>query len=304
MTLKRIILWSASLLLAANCLTGCLAGKFMTNYALKPAQHGEADIERTRAKADSLAPGVMAWYDDLHAKGIFKDITRTDPDGHKLHAVYAPAKDPATAQGTAIVVHGYTDNHLVFMYLVRMYRDEFNYNVMVARPPGRGRLGRGRPRPLQGRLHRRARRVHGRGHRDDDERRRPPVLHPRLRRGLRLLLRLGPVRPQPQGQLPPAPVPDSASIVSKQRYGWGFKEASSVDQLAKCDRPMLFIHGTEDDFVPVDHVFKNYEAKTHGYKELVLVPGAVHANSYAKDPKNYTWRVKYFLDRVKSGEIK
>ena len=86
MTLKRIILWSASLLLAANCLTGCLAGKFMTNYALKPAQHGEADIERTRAKADSLAPGVMAWYDDLHAKGIFKDITRTDPDGHKLHA--------------------------------------------------------------------------------------------------------------------------------------------------------------------------------------------------------------------------
>ena len=84
MTLKRIILWSASLLLAANCLTGCLAGKFMTNYALKPAQHGEADIERTRAKADSLAPGVMAWYDDLHAKGIFKDITRTDPDGHKL----------------------------------------------------------------------------------------------------------------------------------------------------------------------------------------------------------------------------
>ncbi|MBR4686889.1 MAG: alpha/beta hydrolase, partial [Bacteroidales bacterium] len=129
--MKRIIFWSASLLLAANCLTGCLAGKFMSNYALKPAQHGEADIERTRAKADSLAPGVIAWYDDLHAKGIFKDITRTDEEGYKLHAVYAPAKDPETAQGTAVVVHGYTDNHLVFMYLVRMYRDEFNYNVMV-----------------------------------------------------------------------------------------------------------------------------------------------------------------------------
>ena len=104
--------------------------------------------------------------------------------------------------------------------------------------------------------------------------------------------------------LPPFPILNSASIVSKQRYGWGFKEASSVKQLAKCDRPMLFIHGTEDDFVPVDHVFKNYAAKTHGYKELVLVPGAVHANSYAKDPKNYTWRVKYFLDRIQSGEIK
>ncbi len=77
-----------------------------------------------------------------------------------------------------------------------------------------------------------------------------------------------------------------------------------MNQLAKCDRPMLFIHGDADDFVPVSHVYKNYEAKTHGYKELYIVPGAVHANSYAKDPANYTWRVKYFLDRVKSGEIK
>ena len=120
MTLKRFILWSATLLLAANCLTGCLAGKFMSNVALKPATHGVADIERTRHTADSLAPGVIAWYDDLHAKGIFKDMERVDPDGHKLHAVYAPAKDPDNAQGTAVVVHGYTDNHLVFMYLVRM----------------------------------------------------------------------------------------------------------------------------------------------------------------------------------------
>ena len=77
-----------------------------------------------------------------------------------------------------------------------------------------------------------------------------------------------------------------------------------MKQLAKGDRPMLFIHGTADDFVPVDHVFENYAAKTHGYKELYLVEGAVHANSYAKDPANYAWRVKYFLDRVKSGEIK
>ena len=209
MTLKRILFWSASLLLAANCLTGCLAGKFMTNYALKPAQHGEADIERTRAKADSLAPGVMAWYDDLHQKGIFKDITRTDADGYKLHAVYAPAKDPATAQGTAVIVHGYTDNHLVFMYLVRMYRDEFNYNVMV---PDLQYFGYSEGVAAQmGWLDRLdvedwAVQAHDIFKNDFT------VVHGvsmgALRRGLRLLLRLGPVRPQPQGQLPPAPVPD------------------------------------------------------------------------------------------------
>ncbi len=301
MTLKRIILWSASLLLAANCLTGCLAGKFMTNYALKPAQHGEADIERTRAKADSLAPGVMAWYDDLHAKGIFKDITRTDPDGHKLH-----------------------DNHLVFMYLVRMYRDEFNYNVMV---PDLQFFGYSEGEAAQmGWLDRLdvedwAAVAHD-IFKDDFT-----VVHGVSMGAATAMMMSGDDLPpyirafvedcgyssawdqfahnlKDSFHLPPFPILNSASIVSKQRYGWGFKEASSVDQLAKCDRPMLFIHGTADDFVPVDHVFKNYEAKTHGYKELVLVQGAVHANSYAKDPKNYTWRVKYFLDRVKSGEIK
>ena len=77
-----------------------------------------------------------------------------------------------------------------------------------------------------------------------------------------------------------------------------------MEQLAKCDRPMLFIHGDADDFVPVDHVYKNYAAKVHGYKELYIVPGAVHANSYAKDPANYAWRVKYFLQRVKDGSAK
>ena len=72
MTLKHF----AILLVAAGTLTGCIAGKFMSNVALKPANHGVEDIERTRAKADSLAPGVIAWYDDLHAQGIFKDNKR------------------------------------------------------------------------------------------------------------------------------------------------------------------------------------------------------------------------------------
>ena len=31
-------------------------------------------------------------------------------------------------------------------------------------------------------------------------------------------------------------------------------EASSEKQLEKCDRPMLFIHGDADDFVPFEHL--------------------------------------------------
>ena len=119
------------ILCSVLCLNGCLAGRFMCNYSLTPKPHGVEDIERTRHKAYSLMPGSTAWYDALKAEGTLKDTTITGYNDYKVHAVYAPALDPAQAQGTAIVVHGYTDNHFVFLYLVRMYRDEFNYNVLV-----------------------------------------------------------------------------------------------------------------------------------------------------------------------------
>ena len=73
-----------------------------------------------------------------------------------------------------------------------------------------------------------------------------------------------------------------------------------MDQLAKCDRPMLFIHGDADDFVPFSHLQMNYDAKVKGYKEMWVAPGAVHANSYAKYPEEYTRRVKEFLEKVKA----
>ena len=92
---------------------------------------------------------------------------------------------------------------------------------------------------------------------------------------------------------------NSASIVSKNRYGWSFKEASSVAQLAKCELPMLFIHGDADDFVPFSHLQKNYDAKVKGYKEMWVAEGAVHANAYAKHPEEYKQHVRDFLQRVK-----
>ena len=127
--MKRI--FSVLAIVAASfCLSGCLAGKYMSEFALKPSNHGVEDIDRCRAKADSLQPGSTAWYDGLKSQGILKDTMITGYRDFRIHACYVPAKDPSTAQGTAIVVHGYGDNHLVFLYLVRMYRDEFNYNVL------------------------------------------------------------------------------------------------------------------------------------------------------------------------------
>ena len=314
-TLLRI----AALIAAVLSLNGCMAGKYMSHFALEPEPHGIADIERTRAKADSLMPGSTAWYDGLKAQGILKDTTIVGYRDFKVHACYVPAKDPATAQGTAIVVHGYGDNHLVFLYLVRMYRDDFNYNVLF---PDLQYHGYSEGDHIQmgwnDRLDVEKWIEVAHGIFQDDF----MVLHGVSMGAATVMMTSGDPLPdyvkcfvedcgyasvvaqfnnnrkQSFAFIPPD-VLQSASLVTKEKYGWGFWEASSLKQLAKCDRPMLFIHGDADDFVPFSHLQKNYDAKVNGYKEMWVAEGAVHANAYAKHPEEYKQHVRDFLQKVR-----
>ncbi len=312
------LLNAALLLFVAFSLTSCLAGKFMCNYALKPTPHGVDDIERTRHKADSLLAGSTAWYDNLKAQGVLKDIYADGYNGKKVHAVYAPAADPANANGTAVVVHGYTDNHFVFLYLVRMYRDDFNYNVLF---PDLQYHGYSEGDHIQMGWYDRfdiekwievAHNVF-----NDDF----MVLHGVSMGAATVMMTSGDPLPeyvrcvvedcgyssvvmqfngnrkQSFAFIPPD-VLQSASLVTKKKYGWGFWEASTVPQLKKCTIPMYFIHGDADDFVPIDHLWINFAAKEQGYKEYWVAPGAVHANSFQKHPEEYKARVEDFLNRV------
>ena len=304
--------------LVALSLNACVAGKFMSNYALKPTPHGVDDIERTRHKADSLLPGSTAWYDGLKAQGILKDSWITNDEGYKLHACYVPAAKPEEAKGTAIVVHGYTDNHLVFLYLVRLYRDLLNYNVLFPDLQYHGYSeGDAVQMGWKDRLDMlKWIEVAHNEFKDDFM-----VLHGVSMGAATVMMTSGEPLPdyvkcfvedcgyasvaiqfnnnrkQSFGFIP-KDVLNSASLVTKKNYGWGFWEASSVKQVAKCDRPMLFIHGDADDFVPFDNLQMCYDAKKKGYKEMYVCHGAVHANSYQKDPETYIAKVSNFLKTV------
>ena len=314
------ILKLAIIALAAFTVSGCLAGKYMSRYALTPEPHGLADIERTRHKADSLCPGSTEWYDSLKDQDILKDTVIVGYRDFKIHACYVPAKDPSNAQGTAIVVHGYGDNHFVFLYLVRMYRDELNYNVLF---PDLQYHGYSEGDHIQMGWYDRFDVEKWIEVAHDIFKDNFMVLHGVSMGGATVMMTSGDELPdyvrafvedcgyssvivqfnnnrkQSFGFIPPD-VLQSASLVTKKKYGWGFWEASSVKQLAKCEKPMLFIHGDADDFVPTDNVYKNYDAKVNGYKEIWVVPGAVHANSYAKAPQEYTQRVRDFLAKAKT----
>ena len=316
------VLHIAAIGLMALSMNACVAGKFMSKFALQPAVHGVDDIERTRHKADSLMPGSTAWYDGLKAQGILKDTWTTSDEGYKLHACYVPAARPEEANGTAIVVHGYGDNHFVFLYLVRMYRDQLNYNVLF---PDLQYHGYSEGDEIQMGWKDRLDMLKWIDIAHDIFKDDFMVLHGVSMGAATVMMTSGEQLPeyvkcfvedcgyasvikqfnnnrkQSFGFIPPD-VLQSASLVTKKNFGWGFWEASSMKQLEKCEKPMLFIHGDADDFVPFEHMWLNYNAKKKGYKEYWVAEGAVHANSYAKYPEEYTRRVSNFLKTVHNME--
>lgn len=59
---------------------------------------------------------------------------------------------------------------------------------------------------------------------------------------------------------------------------------------------MLFIHGDNDDFVPTAMVYQLYDAKPQP-KELWIAPETDHAHAYRNHPKEYTEKVKTFVEK-------
>lgn len=79
-----------------------------------------------------------------------------------------------------------------------------------------------------------------------------------------------------------------------ERYFFG--EADAVKQLQKNTRPIFFIHGDADTFVPYSMLKILYNA-TDAPKEKWVVSGAEHAKSYKTDPALYKEKIAAFLDK-------
>ena len=61
---------------------------------------------------------------------------------------------------------------------------------------------------------------------------------------------------------------------------------SCEDALRVCTLPVLFVHGSDDQFVPVEMTYQNYKACS-SEKRLLIVPGAGHGQSYIIEPEKY-----------------
>lgn len=93
----------------------------------------------------------------------------------------------------------------------------------------------------------------------------------------------------------PFPLLYVASIMSKICIGYGFKEASTINQVKKSITPTIFIHGKKDKFVPfcmLDKIYNNANCK----KEKLEIDDAAHAESANINPEKYWQTIKKFID--------
>ena len=81
----------------------------------------------------------------------------------------------------------------------------------------------------------------------------------------------------------------------KKKIQVGSQDYTTLDTMKECDVPVLFIHGTDDTFVPIEMTYENYKA-CNAPKTLFVVPGATHAMSYVVDKHGYEKTVKAFWE--------
>lgn len=96
--------------------------------------------------------------------------------------------------------------------------------------------------------------------------------------------------------LPPFPVMQLNSLMCEKKAGYKFDDYSTLIALRKTDRPVLFIHGEEDNFVPVWMSRKNAEICASP-SELLLIPNAGHGASYYENMPLYEEAEKRFIQQ-------
>ena len=276
---KRTIFITCGIVLAsiAAILTG--GSLYMLNFSLRPDNRGK-DMAGSMEYMRNTYPQIVPWVDSLNQHKALRDTFITSPDGLKMHAFYAYASRPT--KRTAVIVHGYTDNAIRMFHIGYLYNHELDYNVLL---PDLRYTGLSEGDAIQmGWLDRKdvlqwidiAPTLFG----DSLQ----AVVHGISMGAATTMMVSGEKTPEyircfvedcgytsvwdqfakelkAQFHLPAFPLLYTASWFCQIQNGWNFKEASALKQVAKCQKPMFFIHGDKDDYVPTWMVYPLYDAK-------------------------------------------
>ncbi len=85
------------------------------------------------------------------------------------------------------------------------------------------------------------------------------------------------------------------------RHEYGIDDVRPIDSVKEIECPMLFVHGGEDNFVPTPNVYRLYNAKTKGPREIKVFEKAPHVKAVFMHHEEYYGMLRDFC--IKYGII-
>lgn len=308
--------WGTGIATVVIVVVLALAGAYMLDYSLFPKMRHGHNLPWRLDNIISESPQLRPWADSLKHSHALHDTVVLMPTGERHHATYINASEPS--RRVAVLVHGYRDNGMGMMHVASIYH-HMGYNILLPDLHAHGKSeGEGVQMGWKDRL---------------DVMRwmavadslwggtegTAMVLHGISMGAATVMCVSGERLPDyikcfvedcgytsvwdefghelaSQFHLPAFPLLYTTSLQCKLRYGWSFGEASPLRQVARCHKPMLFIHGDRDTYVPFAMMQRLYDAKPEP-KQMWIARGSIHAMSFRDHPQEYARRVRLFVDQ-------
>lgn len=96
--------------------------------------------------------------------------------------------------------------------------------------------------------------------------------------------------------LPPFPIMNINDVMCRKTAGYSFREYSTLEAMKTNKIPVLFIHGSNDKFVPPYMSKQNFEAAVCE-KQILIVENAGHGSSYFENKPLYEETEKKFIEK-------
>ena len=291
---------------------------YMISYSLVPSNNRGRDYTKAYARLFTRFPDIKSWVDSLQSAGAIRDTFIMGQDGDRHHALMIAA--PHRSNRIAVVVHGYTDCDVDYLNIARIYNHDMGFNVLL---PDLHACGKSDGKAQQMGWLDRLDVLQWINIADslwcNSARQSEIVVHGVSMGAAATMCVAGDTtipavkcfvedcgytsvwdefaaQMKEQFGLPEFPLMYVTSALCKIKFGWSFGEASPLEQVRKCRKPMLFIHGGKDSYVPTRMVYPLYDAKP-APKELIVFRNTKHARSYSDYPLEYKRIVKRFVNR-------
>lgn len=279
-----------------------IAGNYFYNVAINRAQEGPElhgggssvaaasllDTDEHQAKMDEL----MKWTD----KQNFEIVEITSYDGLKLKARFL--KNENSGGKAVILAHGYKGNSTQMQGITKFYYDQ---GFDILKPDARGH-GQSQGKYIGYGWHDRKDYVNWVQFLINNKNNHSIFLHGFSMGASTVLMASGEELPdEVKGiigdsgytsvkdvlshqlkylyNLPPFPIMEVTSFVTKVRAGYTFGEASTIEAVKRTKLPLFIIHGDIDELVPTVMANELYNA-AKGEIELWIVAGAGHTEAY------------------------